>query len=230
MTRPEFFKNIEEKYIQNISIQKPFIIRFDGKNITSNKNINLLDETYLSFSDCLKKTSLYLSNKYKNVIIYCASDEINICVKNPKEFLNNFDKNRISEILSILNQEIFFYFYSLYKKPIFFIPKFLSLYEDNFYSYFIYRKHCNMNTLSIYFKKKYFPNINHIGLKYKDLNNILSVNSEKYNKRTIYQTEGLCYFNGNILEIEDILNTHNFFELSQKNYINNNYCEEIDDI
>ena len=88
MSRLDFFCKIEDKY--NIALKKDrgVILRFDARNTTKNKSINLLDESEGSFSYALKQTAKLLSSKYK-CIVYIACDEINILINN-KNFFNLF--------------------------------------------------------------------------------------------------------------------------------------------
>ena len=209
-SRIDFFSKIENKYNIGLKRNRPIILRFDARNTTKNKEINLLDETKDSFSYALKETCKILSLKYQ-CLIYVACDEINIIIKDTKRFLKNFKSNLAQEITTTIGQEISFYFHQYYKKDfILFAGRCFSVYEDNINSYLIYRKHTNIPVLTIYFLKRH-SGIDIHKKSYLELDKYAKENLELYNKRTLYQSEGIIYLKGKEYSIEDYL-TNNIKE------------------
>ena len=204
--RLNFFSKIENKY--NIALKKDrcIILRYDARNTTKNKNINLLKEDEGSFAYALKKATEELTKKY-NCLAYIASDEINLIILDTKKFLKYFKSNYAQEITASISQELSFLFHKNYKKNfIIFAGRAFSVYRDNINSYLIYRKHTNVSVLTVYYIKRYSKNyINFQNKSFLELDEIASKNIEGYNERTLYQKEGICYLNGNEYPIETIL-------------------------
>lgn len=204
MTRLEFFSKIEDKYNIGLKTDRCIVLRFDARNTTKNKKINLLDESEGSFSYALKKTSKNFTSKYPYLYIYVAVDEINIIVLDSKKFLKRFKSNNAQEITCTISQELSFEFHKYFNGRILFAGRSFSVYKDNLNSYLIYRKHTNVPTLSIYFIKR-FSTINRIGVKFPDLDKYAIDNIKGYKERTTYQKEGLIYYKGMEFELEEIL-------------------------
>lgn len=213
-TRTDFFGKIEDKYNIALSKNRPIILRFDARNTTKNKNLNLLDESEGSFTYALKKTSEEISIKYK-CLVYVACDEINIIIFNVKNFLEYFKSNYAQEITASISQEISFIFHKYYtKKFTIFAGRAFSLYKDNVNSYLIYRKHTSVSVLSIYYCKRY-GNINFHKKSYNELHKLALEQVDGYKNRTIYQQEGICYYKGFEYTIEEILQS-NLDDLNNK--------------
>ena len=70
-----YFFQLQKKYNMRISTKNPFVIRFDGRQITKNKDINLLDRYNGSFLDSLEKTAEFFSKRYHCFSIF-GSDEL----------------------------------------------------------------------------------------------------------------------------------------------------------
>lgn len=56
-----YFFQIQNKYNMRVSIKNPLVIRLDGKNVTKNKSLNLLNNYEGSFINLLEKTVKYFT-------------------------------------------------------------------------------------------------------------------------------------------------------------------------
>ena len=190
----DYFSMIENKYRTNINKYKPLIVRFDGKNVCGNDNIDLRSEEKGSFGYALKKTGEILSKKY-DCSIYVGSDEINMICQRPNNIIVKFDSNSTQKIATLLVQDVFLIFNRFYKKKpmIFFDARCFSIPNDKILSYLLYRKASNINVLTNYFAKKELDAHERFNLKLSELNDLLSKKCKQFNERTTYQKEGLIY-------------------------------------
>lgn len=107
-----YFLQIRKKYSMRVSSKEPLIINFDGKDVTKNKDFNILEEYKGSFRYAICLAAKYFSNKYKCLCIY-GGDEISFIFENPMDLINdiNSDNNTFStEIISVFSQYFFDYF------------------------------------------------------------------------------------------------------------------------
>lgn len=200
--RDEFWGKIENKY--NIALKKDrgIILRFDARNTTKDKSLNLLDEEH-GFSHALKETAKELSLKYSYLYIYIATDEINIMITDTNMFLKKMKSNYAQEVTGFFAQEISHIFHKYYTdRFVYFAGRAFSVYKDNFPSYLIYRKHTSKTVLTTYFLKR--KNIDVFGKKFVE-RDAEGMKFEDYKNRTPFQTEGLIYYKGKEFEVEDIL-------------------------
>ena len=70
-----YFFQIQKKYNIRVSTKEPLVIRFDGKGITRNKDINFLNNYKGSFSNSLEESAKYFTEKYHGFSVF-GSDEI----------------------------------------------------------------------------------------------------------------------------------------------------------
>lgn len=203
-----YFKTIEDKYKSKISVNKPLVIRLDGKNICSNKSINLLDETEGSFSDILKKTCKHFSDKF-SCIVYFATDEINMIFQNPKMLQMIYKSIDTQKIVSLISQEVFNYFNKNYNKynPIYFDARCFNIPKWKVRSYIKYRRQFGKNVLTTYYAKQRLPYFDRRGLSLIKLEQIMQEKFDDFNKRTSFQIEGGIYSSGADLTIEEMLNS-----------------------
>lgn len=204
-----YFKTIEDKYKSKISVNKPVVIRLDGRHICSNKSINLLDETNGSFSDVLKKTCEYLSNRF-SCIAYFATDEINLIFQKPKFLQMMYESIDTQRIASLISQEVFNYFNknyekNVYDKTIYFDARCFNIPEWKVASYIRYRRQCSKNVLTTYYAKQKLPYLNRRGLSLKKLEDVLMNKFMDFNTRTSFQIEGGIYSCGADLSIDELL-------------------------
>lgn len=200
MKRFNFFKNIENRYKNKISLKKPLILRLDGKGVTKNPNIDLLDEGENSFSCALKRTGKYIAEKYR-CITYISNDEINIIFENPIFISKIFKSIDIQKINSLISQEVFFIFNKYFntiniKNPIYFDCRCFNIPENKVYSYLKYRYKSSINTSIQYFAKRYIDVKKRHGIKLNEIVYHLENEIPTFKDRTFYQKEGFIYIKG----------------------------------
>lgn len=218
MNRFEFFSKIDKKYNLEIDKKKVICIRADGKGITSNKKINLLDEKKGSFSDSLKECAKLFSIKYQDSLVFCATDEIDFLFLNIDNFLNNYSSNRVQEFCSLFSQELFLEFNKIYNETIFFKCTVFGLYRKNIWSYIISRKHDFVSNLSVYYLKRFAKNYNRKNKSFLEINEYANNNVKGYKDRTLFQKEGLVYYKGKEFSFEEILKNHDLDDLYKLKY------------
>ena len=81
-----YFRTMQEKYSMRVSSKEPLVIRLDGKGVTRNKELNLLDRHKGSFTYNIEKTVEYFTQKYKCLSIF-GSDEVSFIFDNPEEII-----------------------------------------------------------------------------------------------------------------------------------------------
>lgn len=215
--RDAFFKKINKKTEIPLDTTRPFVIFLDAADTTSNTEIDLLNEKEGSFVWCIQQTCKEMSKKYgKSIFIYAVSDEINICVLRPidfKAYFKNEHSKYATELRDMILQEFFYGMFTRYKKAVYFHCWYMSLYEDNLYSYLICRKHRGINAMTYYYIKRHasgdFKNMCN-GKKLNEVNKMCENSIEGYDKRTLWQKEGLVFYNGTICSVEDVLKKHVF--------------------
>lgn len=187
-----FYRETENKYKIRLSKNKIVIVRFDGINVTKNKDINLLDTSDASFTSALHKTAKYLSIKY-NCICYSGSDEINMIIEDTDHLEKIFKSLDTQKITSKIGQEMFLYFNTNYKgkETIFFDTRTFSIKKSKIESYIKYRKGCILNTMNQYFAKKNLPYKDRINLNKEKLEELLKETSIEFNKLDKYVIEGI---------------------------------------
>ena len=209
-----YFYQIQTKYNMRISKNKPLVIRFDGKDVTKDKTINLLDMYKNGFLDSLQKTAWYFSYKY-NCYTIVGSDELSIIFEDPTEMLGILDStsdHHSNEITSLLSQYFFDYFNNYYQeKKIFWHGKCFSIPKEKIKSYIKYRSTIIKNVMVTYFLIRKNNNsskekLDEKLLKCKQYNDFEILNNIKdgilfYKGKRLDIQE---FFKGNILEIEEI--------------------------
>lgn len=202
-----YFNNIQKKYSMRVSRTEPLVIRLDGKDITKNKSINLLDrESKNSFTNSLERTVKYFTEKYNCFAIF-GSDEVSFIFKNPKlilEDMTNDACNSSNEIISGFSQYFFKYFNEFDKhKVVYWHGKCFSIPENKIKSYIKYRSKIIQNVMTTYFlvkKGKY------------DGNEKLEKRINKCKSLADYSTfsnieNGVLYYNGARIDLDKFLNS-----------------------
>lgn len=165
-----YFFQLQKKYNMRISTKMPLVFRFDGRQITKNKDINLLDEYDGSFFDCLEKTARFFTEKYHCYAIF-GSDEISFIVPNPNVVIEDLEPNdkttHSQELIALFSQYFFDYFnhFDTHRK-IFWHGKCFSMPEGKLTSYIKYRSGIIKNVMVTYFAKVNRVN-NDLGLEEK---------------------------------------------------------------
>lgn len=198
-----YFYNIQKKYSMRVSSREPLIIRLDGKNITKNKKVNLLDFcSQKGFMYSMEKTVEYFTMKYKCYAIY-GSDEVSFIFMDPMELMSDLDSesdNHSNEIVSLFSQYFFHYFNNFdINKLVFFHAKCFSIPTGKIISYIKYRSRIIENVMITYFLKE--NNLNEKDLKLdekidkcKSIDNYYII--EKIKK-------GILYFNGKQIILDE---------------------------
>lgn len=202
-----YFNNIQKKYSMRVSRTEPLVIRLDGKDVTKNKLIDLLDrKNENSFNNSLERTVKYFTEKYNCFAIF-GSDEVSFIFKNPKlilEDMTNDACNSSNEIISGFSQYFFKYFNEFDKhKVVYWHGKCFSIPENKIKSYIKYRSKIIQNVMTTYFlvkKGKY------------DGNEKLEKRINKCKSLADYSTfsdieNGVLYYNGARIDLDKFLNS-----------------------
>ncbi len=199
-----YFSKIRKKYNMRLSTKRPLVIRLDGKDVTKNRSINILDDYKGSFSYAFRNSAKYFTEKYGGYCIF-GSDEISFIFTEPKIFfekLGSDEANYSNECISIFSQYFFDYFNNMYEKDkIFFHAKCFSVLDEKVNSYIRYRMKTITNVNATRFlitNSEYDPN-----LKLDEMIKRCKSNSQySYVQNTLY---GNLYYNGNKIDLNKFL-------------------------
>lgn len=218
-SRVSFFKKISKRSEILLDKTRPFVVFLDGADISSSQMVNLLDESDDGYSKAVLDTCEYISNKYKDcMFIYAVSDEINVCVTDPVSLSHYFSAKHAvyaTELRDMLLQEFFYHMNRFYGSPVYFHCWYMSLYEDNLYSYLIWRKHRGVNALVYTYIKKYASEQFRRSCEGKKLNMVQTMCEETYpdfKERSIWQKQGVIIHKGALYDIETLLEKQEFYE------------------
>lgn len=202
-----YFNNIQKKYSMRVSRTEPLVIRLDGKDVTKNRLIDLLDrKNENSFNNSLEITVKYFTEKYNCFAIF-GSDEASFIFKNPNLILKDMTNdacNSSNEIISGFSQYFFKYFNEFDKhKVVYWHGKCFSIPENKIKSYIKYRSRIIQNVMTTYFlvkKGKY------------DGNEKLEKRINKCKSLADYSTfsdieNGVLYYNGARIDLDKFLNS-----------------------
>jgi len=200
-----YFFQMQKKYNMRISTKLPLVVRFDGKQVTKNDDINLLDDYKGSFFYSLRKTAEYFSNRY-NCFAILGSDEISFIILDPNIVIKDLepsDKTTHSqELIAMFSQYFFDYFnhFDVHRK-IFWHGKCFSIPEGKIGSYLKYRSKIICNVLVTYFAKR--NNINDVRLNLLDK---LKVCKGTPNYKALEKVlNGVLYYDGNEIDLDAFL-------------------------
>lgn len=200
-----YFFQLQKKYNMRVSMKKPLVIRFDGKNVTKNKFVDLMDFYTGGFFDSLEKTAEYFSKKYNCYSIF-GSDEISFVIPDVECLIEDLEPSgkttHSNELIAMLAQYFFDYFnhFDTHQK-IFWHGKCFSIPEGKVRAYVKYRSGIIKNVMVTYFLKK--NNKNNSELKLKDKANDCKALPEYEEFRRIQ--EGALYFSGKKLDLHEFL-------------------------
>ena len=201
-----YFLQIRKKYSMRVSTKTPLVINLDGKNITKNKNINILEKYKGSFRDALEKTAIYFSKKYKCLSILGA-DEVSFIFENPMiliEDLNDDKDNFSTEIISLFSQYFFDYFNNIYNfERIYWHGKCYSIPNDKIISFIKYKSRLIQVLTTTYFLKfNGIKNAGIIGISEK------LKKCDEFNEYIKFKPieKGLLFLEGQNISIEDFIN------------------------
>ena len=218
-----YFFQIQKKYNIRVSTKEPLVIRFDGKGITRNKDINFLNNYKGSFSNSLEESAKYFTEKYHGFSVF-GSDEISFIFLNPMEVIKDLDPSDNStysnEIIAMFSQYFFNYFNSLNKHyKIFWHGKCFSVKEEKIISYIKYRVGIIKNVMSTYFlKRKELKMGNH---KMEEKIKKCKEFEDYYNLEKIIN--GTLYYDGKKISLDEYINNKKIVVIDDEedNEINN---------
>lgn len=190
-----YFGMLESKYNRYINWDKPFVVRFDGVNVTKNLDIDMLDVNIGGFAYALIHTARILSKIYHTFVIV-ESDEISIIFQDTICLKNKFSSNKVQKISSIFSQEVFKIFNSLYSgNTIFFDAKSFNIPSEKIESYIKYREKSAKCVCHTYLAKRYLKKYMYA----KQPLHVIIENLDKYCEiphNYQYLNQGILYFNG----------------------------------
>ena len=201
-----YFLQIRKKYSMRVSSKEPLIINFDGKDVTKNKDFNILEEYKGSFRYAICLAAKYFSNKYKCLCIY-GGDEISFIFENPMDLINdiNSDNNTFStEIISVFSQYFYKYFNDKYANgPVYWHCKCSNIPKGKIKSYIRYRSLTIFElSLTYFLKRKEFKDAGKIALAKK----IQKCNEIPEYKKIEKFAKGRLYISGEQVDLEHFLN------------------------
>lgn len=212
-----YFSNIQKKYSMRVSRKEPLVIRLDGKDVTKNKSMDLLDrKNENSFSNSLEKTVKYFTEKYNCFAIF-GSDEVSFICQNPNLVLEDMTSdvcNSSNEVISGFSQYFFKYFNEFDKhKVVYWHGKCFSISNDKIKSYIKYRSRIIQNVMTTYFLMKKG--------KYKG-NEKLDLREDKCREFEDYNTlqdieRGVLYYNGTRIDLDKFLDHDTIEEINKVN-------------
>ncbi len=227
-----YFYMWQKKYNMKVSTKKPLVLRFDGKDITKNKEISLIYDYKGSFLNTLKQTAIYFTKKY-NCYAILGADEISFIIPEPMLVIKDLDPSdestHANEIIALFSQYLFEYFNIHFNGDnIFWHGKCFSIPNEKLVSYLKFRSGIIKNVMATYFLKSYnaplIPNekLDLVIKKccaFKDFN----PNDQLLN--------GFLYFNGNLIDLLEFENgTIKILEENNINILQNNNNTNNDDI
>jgi len=224
-----YFFQLQKKYNMRISSKLPLVVRFDGRGVTKNKDINLIEKYSGSFLDNLEKTAAYFSIKYHCFAIL-GSDEISFIILEPSLLIDDLepsDKTQHSQELIALFSQYFFDYFNHYdtSRKVFWHGKCFSIPEEKVISYIKYRSNIIKNVLVTYFAKK--NRINDATLKLDDKLNSCKAMANYSELESIQ--EGALYYNGYKIELKTYLELGEIKKVNEEN-IESKLNIDIDDI
>lgn len=200
-----YFNNIQRKYSMRVSKTMPLVIGLDGKDITKNKSINLLDrKTKNSFSDALEETVKYFTAKYNCFAIF-GSDEINFISENPSIIVKDLyseENYHSNEIISVFTQYFFDYFNEFDKhKKVYWHGECFTIPNGKIKSYIKYRSRAIQNVMTMYFliKKGAYTANEKLEDRINKCKNFADYDIFKELER------GILYYNGTRIDLDKFL-------------------------
>lgn len=200
-----YFGQIRKKYSMRVSTKEPLVINLDGRNVTKNKDINIIDIYEGSFFVSLEKTVKYFTEKYSCLAIFGA-DEVSFIFEEPMVLVNdlNTDENTYSnEIISVFSQYFYDYFnhFDTHKK-VFWHGKCYSIHLEKINSYIKYKSKLIQVLITTYFlKKKNVSNAGKLPLQEK----LEECNQYADYKQIAKIERGTLYYNGKKIDLEEFL-------------------------
>ena len=163
-----YFLQIKKKYNMKVSTKKPLVINLDGKDITKNREFNILELYKGGFRHVIEKCAIYFTEKYDCIAI-CGADEISFILEDPMKLVDdiNSDSNTCStEIMSIFSQMFFDYFNKFYDgETVFWHGKCYSINDEKIMSFIKYKSRLiEVLTTTYYLKRNAVSDAGNISL------------------------------------------------------------------
>lgn len=200
-----YFNNIQKKYSMRVSKRLPLVIRLDGKDVTKNKSINLLDrESKDSFTNALENSVKYFTERYNCFAIF-GSDEVSFICTNPNLILQDMTNDACdssNEIISGFSQYFFKYFNEFDEhKVVYWHGKCFSIPEDKIKSYIKYRSKIIQNVMTTYFliKQGQYKENENLGNRIDKCKKLVGYDDFKDIER------GILYYNGARIDLDKFL-------------------------
>lgn len=191
-----YFGLIEDKYCYNVTLKKPIIVRLDGKGITKNLQINMLDESYGGFAYAMINTARDISEKY-NALVSVSTDEINLIFYDSLVVYEMFKSTKVQKISSLISQEVFAIFNSYYKgNTVFFDARTFNVLDNKIKSYISYRSKTTFCVCNTYVAKRTMPVKDRHGVPLEKLCSILDERYPNIKRDYEYFKSGFIFFKG----------------------------------
>lgn len=204
--RESYFGMVENKYSCKVSLNKPIIIRLDGKGVCKNSAINMYNESIGEFAYALKITAKEISRRY-HCLVLISSDEISMIFLDSSVFYDKFNSCKCQKSSSLITQEVALLFnYHYNGNFIFFDARTFNINDDKVTSYITFRTKSAKNVSIHYIAKKYIPFPERKGKKLPELETILYKNYCTESSINDYHLYGKAYHNGNEVDIKKLLN------------------------
>ena len=201
----DYFKYLEDKYKTRLSHQKPIVIRFDGKGVTKNKDINLLDESKGGFAFALKQTALFSSRKF-NCIALASSDELSLIITDTSILLKEYGSFECQKIASLIVQDISPVFHRHYEGlNILFDARVFNIPQNKISSYLIYRMNSARNIHTIYYSKNLLSPAERTNKKLNEVEMALDSILPDFKNRSDYLKTGACFYIGDRIDSQKLL-------------------------
>ena len=201
-----YFYQIRKKYSMRLSTKTPLVINLDGKNVTKNKSLNIIDLYNSSFLENLEKSAKYFTKKYQCISILGA-DEISFIFENPIDLINDLNSdnsNYSTEIISVFSQYFYDYFNNFNQhRKIFWHGKCFSIPNEKIKSYIKYKSKLIEVLVTTYFLKKH--NIGDAGKIPLQEKKSMCKKYDDYAKIENIK-KGILFYNGNKIDINEYLN------------------------
>lgn len=220
-----YFAMIEDKYSCKISLNKPIIIRLDGKDITKNKSLNIYDESIGGFAYSLRITAREISILY-NTLVIASTDEINVIFLDSDIFYDKFKSFKCQKSSSLIAQDVSLFFNNYFNgSRVYFDARTFNVLEEKLISYFKFRTKSTKNVGITYISKRLFPYNERKNKKCIELELLLKNNYPNALYDSDYFNYGEAYYQGKKVSLEKIINTDNFNSNEiYKYYINTDSC------
>lgn len=200
-----YFGMIEDKYSCSISLNKPIIIRLDGKDICKNRSINLYNESFGGFAYAMQLTAKEISKRY-NSLVLISSDEMSIIFLNTDFFYEKFNSVKCQKSSSLITQDVSVLFNHYYNSNFtYFDARTFNIVETKLISYIRFRTKSAKNVSVHYFAKRYIPLELRKGKKLIEIEKLLETDYSRFITLNNYHIYGKAYYNDKEVDLIELL-------------------------